>query len=476
MLLGVLERLTYAQMVLRMPTGVLLMHTQLALMNLALFILLLLARNQGAGNGSLPESEVLQRPNACDLLSMAALDTMHSLLALEGATAISGIQQALLLQATIPATAILAMLLPASVASGLPTGSKESEGGFLPFLRHGISYMVNQLTPSECIAHVVTSHVTYRILSATLIAGTVFAALQSAWDPAAPDGVFIEWIDTPSSQASPLEGFGTRTPPAAAHTVSARADSSISLLSKDERLPAPTGRLVFVLAAVIAAFANVHKRRCLMRQPADQLLLNTCIAALQLLIGLFIGPPMLMLLRQQPIHESLLQLARGLRCCMSGFNAVICADASDAYGTPALLTFFIASTFWSAASFALLFAGGKTWLAVGSALLLPTTLLAFVRPVPLPFSWLAPPLSLSASDMAIAALLCVTLVIFHFASLTGMQGAKEQAGWRLGNASSPLSDHSGSSRSGGAITPRSRGARSVLDVDPAELVGPSLHL
>ena len=117
-----------------------------------------------------------------------------------------------------------------------------------------------------------------------------------------------------------------------------------------------------------------------------------------------------------------MQLARGLRCFMSGFNPTICTENRDAFGvsqsvlflslsthtrlyphtcnmpshthsvpplshtqTPNLLTFFIASTAWNAASFGLLRLGGEVSLAVGSALILPMTLLAFIRPVPLPY-------------------------------------------------------------------------------------------
>lgn len=99
--LGALERLVFAQTVLGMPTGVLLMHTLLALMSLSLFVVLQLARSQGAGDGQ-PVSDVLQRLNVLDVLGMAVLDTLHSLLALEGATAINGVSQALLLQVRCP--------------------------------------------------------------------------------------------------------------------------------------------------------------------------------------------------------------------------------------------------------------------------------------------------------------------------------------------------------------------------------------
>jgi hypothetical protein len=96
-LLGALERLAFTQMVHAMPTGVLLMHTLLSLMGLALFVVLQLARSQGGGP---PVKEQLQRLSFLDLLQMAFLDTLHTLLAFAGGTQIPGVVQIILLQAT----------------------------------------------------------------------------------------------------------------------------------------------------------------------------------------------------------------------------------------------------------------------------------------------------------------------------------------------------------------------------------------
>jgi len=177
---------------------------------------------------------------------------------------------------------------------------------------------------------------------------------------------------------------------------------------------------------------------------------------------------MLLLLRRQPVRETLVQLARGLRCCMSGFNSVNCVNASDAFGTPTLLTFFIVSTAWSAASFGLLRVGGEMPLAIGSALILPTTLLAFVRPMPLPYSWAAAPLNLCDSDLGIATWLSLALIVFHSASRAGtLAGDNERIQWRLIRGGSPA-ESSGSS---------SGGVAAVIDESPAlALTGPSLHL
>ena len=92
------------------------------------------------------------------------------------------------------------------------------------------------------------------------------------------------------------------------------------------------GRMLFTLSALLSAVASVEKRRSLTRQPTDLLVLNTCVCAMQLFVGLFLAPPLLLLAQGQPVRETLLSLARGLRCCMSGFQPTICTQANDAYG------------------------------------------------------------------------------------------------------------------------------------------------
>ena len=176
-------------------------------------------------------------------------------------------------------------------------------------------------------------------------------------------------------------------------------------------MSAYSGRLLLVGSTLLSAVSAAHKRRCLSRRPADPLVLNTTLSALHLLVGLILAPPMLLVLCGRPVRETLVQLARGLRCTMSGFSAQICGDNRDAFGTPALLSFFIASTFWSAASYFLLAVGGDACLAVGSALVLPGTLFAFIRPFPLPYAWAAPPEPFSPADMRFATALMVALVV-----------------------------------------------------------------
>lgn len=59
------------------------------------------------------------------------------------------------------------------------------------------------------------------------------------------------------------------------------------------------------------------------------------LSALQLLIGLIVAPPLLLILTGTPVRETLIQLARGLRCFMSGFSTQICGDNRDAFGVRA---------------------------------------------------------------------------------------------------------------------------------------------
>uniref|UniRef100_A0A7S2DFC0 Uncharacterized protein n=1 Tax=Haptolina brevifila TaxID=156173 RepID=A0A7S2DFC0_9EUKA len=183
------------------------------------------------------------------------------------------------------------------------------------------------------------------------------------------------------------------------------------------------GRVLFAASTIVSALSKAHKRRSLSLHPTDPLLLNTCLCGLQLFAGLILAPPLLLVLYDQPVRDTLVQLARGLRCYMSGFNSAICVDASDAFGTPQLLTFFILSTAWSAASFGLLTIGGAAPLTAAGVLMLPVTIFAFLRPTPLPYSWAAPPETISAYDTIVAVWLVAALAMYHIATLAGaLQG------------------------------------------------------
>ena len=140
--------------------------------------------------------------------------------------------------------------------------------------------------------------------------------------------------------------------------------------------------------------------------------------------------------------------------------------------TPNLLTFFIASTAWNAASFGLLRLGGEVSLAVGSALILPMTLLAFIRPVPLPYSWAAPPEPLSLRNAKLGGLLILALGFYHSAAVASALSALRSTKGFMRTSPSGMWSRRGSRTSG-----RRGGAdRYSAGSSPGGLVGPSLHL
>ena len=454
-------------------------------------------------------------------------------------------------QASVPIVTLLSLLLPR------PPEDQDSPETLPRPLRLKVLYCINHLSPAECVQRAISSHVTYRALGAALIAMAIVAVVNAP--PAdASNGVFT-WGTHPAALVATDGGSGGGSGGGGGGggggTLPSRLALSGEVTTAPEMtttlraaLPAETGRGLFLAGTAFGALSSVYKRRCLQRQPTDLLLMNTCLSALQLFTGLLMAPPLLLILHGQPIRETLLGLARGLRCCMSGFNAQICTQANDAYGvrlphtipapapqlrpwpvrrpcarsprpapcqnhraahahtaqpltsvhahipahelasppssshprpraripaleltsppssarpqTPVLLTFFITSTSWSAASFSLLHIGGEPPLAVGSALLLPMALLAFVRPVSLPYDWAAPPQNLSPAELSAAVCLLMALVVYHSATLVGSRSAK--AGLLALSTADDSSDASGERVSPTELR--------------TELVGPSLRL
>eukprot|EP00966_Prymnesium_polylepis_P207122 4797696-Prymnesium_polylepis.2 len=59
----------------------------------------------------------------------------------------------------------------------------------------------------------------------------------------------------------------------------------------------------------------------------------------------------------------------------------------------------------------------QVYLSIGSALLLPATLLAFLRPIPLPYSWAAPPEPLSRYAAIVSLAMVGALAMYHGATL-----------------------------------------------------------
>lgn len=82
-----------------------------------------------------------------------------------------------------------------------------------------------------------------------------------------------------------------------------------------------------------------------------------------------------------------------------------------------MLVYFSASTIFSGVSYGLLSQRAEACLSVGTALLLPATILAFRRPVPLPYSWAAPPERLQPWQSTLALVLTLALAAFHASSL-----------------------------------------------------------
>ena len=70
--------------------------------------------------------------------------------------------------------------------------------------------------------------------------------------------------------------------------------------------------------------------------------------------------------------------------------------------------------------------------------LLPMTLLAFLRPVPLPYSWAAPPEPLSAPHARLALLLTAALGIYHLACVAAARGPRARRKSTTSFAPSPL--------------------------------------
>ena len=109
-LTGARERVCFARMAAVSPQSVVSLHTQLTALSTRLFAVLRLARSQRA-KPTTSQTNSLQRLRPLELAQMAALDALQSILALTGAGSISGIMQALLIQATVPASCLLSTLL-----------------------------------------------------------------------------------------------------------------------------------------------------------------------------------------------------------------------------------------------------------------------------------------------------------------------------------------------------------------------------
>lgn len=281
LVLGAIERVSFARMATSMPQGVLLMHTLLTVMSLMLFTVLQLARSQSSGP---PISAALQQLNLPDVLFIAVLDVLHSLLALMGATVIPGVVQAMLLQATVPAIALFASIFPLRPASaeaigqGSTTTAKSGAAALLQQCLH----LVNHNSPVQCALIVLRSPQMYQALGALLVAYAVGATVVTSPQVAEGEDIFIgPQLRHASMQAaerqlvpgevSPWHGWDGSVP--VEDKGEDETSGGVSL--------AADGRLLFVLSTIVAALATTHKQRCLARRPVDILVFNTSLAALQ---------------------------------------------------------------------------------------------------------------------------------------------------------------------------------------------------
>ena len=78
----------------------------------------------------------------------------------------------------------------------------------------------------------------------------------------------------------------------------------------------------------------------------------------------------------------------------------------------------------------------QVYLSIGSALLLPATLLAFLRPIPLPYSWAAPPEPLSRYAAIVSLAMIGALAMYHGATLREIWRA-ERTQRRMADLDSP---------------------------------------
>ena len=387
-LLGALERITFVRMATAMPSGVLLMHTLLAVMSLLLFTVLQLARSQTSNQYTI--SAALLHLHMPDMVSMALLDVLHSLLALTGATVTSGITQAMLLQGAVPAITLFGALL-------VPPASKHGADGKAAVgqsVYTWLTHMINHCSPAECTCVMLRSPRAYQVLSAIAIAVIVVKILLSPLPgPEAQEQQqlmqhmqqqhhqqlmqqqhLIQHIQQQRQQQTDIQvqvaqvvqmaqmafvgaagslssatfageaqqqlgttvgtpdptggggvGVGGWNSGGGGGSGSGGGGGGVSGASGDVvvgtgPVPLAQGRLLFAGSTILSALTAAYKRRCLSRRPVDLLVLNTCLSALQLLAGLIVAPPLLLLLCAHPIKETLVNLARGLRCFMSGFR------------------------------------------------------------------------------------------------------------------------------------------------------------
>mmetsp|Transcript_8373 Transcript_8373/g.14074 ORF Transcript_8373/g.14074 Transcript_8373/m.14074 type:complete len:432 (+) Transcript_8373:161-1456(+) len=375
--LGTAERVCFARMSAAVLHGVVLIHTLLAALTAILFMMLRLARSQTSRAQVSPQ---LSQLRLAELVQMAVLDALHSLFIIDGAASITGIMQALLLQAALPMNQLLSMMTP-------PHQPRTSW---------------------------------FAGIAAALIAAAVCVLLLQNY-------IHLPfWFDS-SRWAPPSKPRGLWPLILFANGDEATSDTDAT----PDTSSLLTGQLQFCAGVGFGVLSNEYKQRSLSLQPLDPLVLNSWLSLVQLLVGLILGPLLLRLIHEQPISSTWLHLSGALRCLAAGLSSGVTGDEGDAapkfsanencddeqQQVPLLLLFFTACTAWNGISFLLLRYGSEPILNIGSAILLPTTILVFVRPVPLPYTWAAPPEPLDEFSATIACVIGAALVVFHVGAI-----------------------------------------------------------
>jgi hypothetical protein len=268
--LGAAERVAFARMTYAMPSGVLLMHTLLALLSLLMFTILQCARSQSSGPAI---STQLQQLHVADVLSMTFLDVLHSLLALSGAPALPGVVQAMLIQSTVAAATLFGTLFAPPTSDGAPSKS----------LRLDALHLINHHSPAEIFKLVCRSPRTYEALGALAITITVIhVALAPLPSDADAPLLLQRSFSVPARSVragGDLAAISALESPVAAPTHQLALAYSKAGSPETEAVPVVpstgtpepliSGQFVFLLSCVVSAFASAHKRRCLSQRPVD---------------------------------------------------------------------------------------------------------------------------------------------------------------------------------------------------------------
>ncbi len=188
-------------------------------------------------------------------------------------------------------------------------------------------------------------------------------------------------------------------------------------------------RLEFASSIAVGAASTAYKQRSLSRAPLAPIVLNSWLPLFQAGAGVLFGPPLLYVLRNDPIFETAKDVMDSILCFLNLLGNELTGDAvapdrlegevtssvcgSDGMPFELMAIFILASLSFHVASMMLLRSAGELWLHVCSALMLPLTILAFVRPLPTLRDWMAPPEPLDDFYVVAAVVLVVALVAHH---------------------------------------------------------------